>query len=83
MRPLGDGAVVVNLRTGECFELNQVGFEIWELLVGGTTEESICEKLVGRYPVGREVLAADVRNLLGEMIRRGLIEPAEPPVRGP
>jgi len=61
VRALGDGAVLVNLTTGACFELNRVGFEIWELLASGAKEESICETLAQRYAVDREVLVADVR----------------------
>ena len=30
-RPISDGAVVVNMTSGMCFELNRLGAEIWEL----------------------------------------------------
>jgi len=73
-RSLGDGAVLVDMRTGNCFELNGIGAEIWQLLAPGTTEATICAEMAQRYPVERAVLARDVRTLLQELARHGLVE---------
>lgn len=77
-RVLEDGAVLVNLATGACFELNRVGAQVWELLLPGSTESAICEALAERYSVTREVLAADVRRLLIELLQNRLLESSAP-----
>ena len=66
--------MLVDMTTGNCFELNQIGAEIWDLLSPGITEEAICTALAGRYSVERALLAGDVRTLLEELERHGLVE---------
>lgn len=73
-RALDDGAVLVDMTTGNCFELNRIGTEIWDLLAPGASEETICAALGGRYRVERTVLAQDVRRLLEELERHELVE---------
>jgi hypothetical protein len=75
-REINDGAVLVNMGSGACFELNRIGFEIWKLLGSGSTVAGICEALGGRYPIDREVLAADVRSLVEALAGAGLVEAA-------
>ena len=76
-REINDGAVLVNMGSGACFELNRIGFEIWKLLGPGTTVGGICKALGGRYSsVEREVLATDVRSLVEALATAGLVEVA-------
>ena len=77
-RDINDGAVLVNTGSGACFELNRIGFEIWKLLGPKMTMAGICEALAGRYAVGPEVLAADVRSLLDALVGAGLVEAVAP-----
>jgi hypothetical protein len=72
-REIEDGAVLVNMGSGACFELNRIGFEIWKLLGPGATVAGICAALGGRYSVGREVLAADVQVLAEALLGAGLV----------
>jgi hypothetical protein len=73
-REINDGAVLVNMGSGACFELNRVGFEIWKALGPGATVGAICEALGGRYPIDREVLVADVRSLAEALAGAGLVD---------
>jgi hypothetical protein len=73
-REIDDGAVLVNMASGACFELNRIGFEIWKALGPGATVDGICDALGGRYSVEREVLAADVRRLVDALVAAGLID---------
>ena len=77
-REVGDGAVLVNMSSGGCFELNRIGFEIWMVLQQKTTISDICEALAGRYPVPGEVLRSDVQDLLDSLVRAGLVEVSAP-----
>jgi hypothetical protein len=73
-RPLDGGAVLVNMSSGACFELNRIGSEIWELLASATTETTICEALARKYEVDRAVLETDVRGLVVSLVNAGLVE---------
>ena len=73
-REIADGAVLVNVNSGGCFELNRVGFEIWQLLQKKTTISEICEALAGRYPVARDTLATDARDLIQSLVHAGLVD---------
>jgi hypothetical protein len=75
-REIDDGAVLVNMGSGACFELNRIGFEIWKALGAGATVGGIWRRWAERYPVDREVLAADVRSLVEALAGAGLVEAA-------
>jgi hypothetical protein len=74
VREIDDGAVLVNMGSGACFELNRVGFEIWRALGPGATIAGICDALGGRYSVEREALAADVGSLVGALVAASLVD---------
>src|ERR1700690_1599435 len=46
-REINDGAVLVNMGSGACFELNRIGFEVWKALRPGATQDAICEARAG------------------------------------
>ena len=67
------GAMVVDLKSGRCWQLNAVGAEAWALLQEGTTLSNVVDALVSRYDVGRAQLAADVRQIVNDLTAQGLI----------
>jgi hypothetical protein len=73
-REVDDGAVLVDMSSGGCFELNRIGFEVWTVLRKRTTIAEICEALTGRYPVTDEVLTSDVSDLVDSLVHAGLVE---------
>jgi hypothetical protein len=75
-KPLGEGVVIVNMTSGRCWQLNRLGAEVWELLGQHCAVNEICDALVGVYPVSREVVSADVRALVADLVREGLVETA-------
>jgi hypothetical protein len=77
-REIDDGAVLVNMTSGGCFELNRIGSEIWKLLQEKRSLASICDSLSARYPVEPEVLASDVESLIESLVRAGLVEKSGP-----
>ena len=78
MQPIGDGALLVDMRSGVCFELNRTGAEVWELLASGGSVESICAALAGRYQLPAETIASDVRGIIEALKKQQLIEPSAP-----
>jgi hypothetical protein len=74
VRPLEDGAVLVDMSSGACFELNVVGFEVWKCLGQGQSVTEICATLAGRYNVDPDVIGADVRSLITSLVAAGLVQ---------
>lgn len=66
--------VVLSLRTGSYFGLNQAGSSIMQLLKDEPrTVESIVDGLQEKYSADRDLLQRDVVGFLGQMRRRNLI----------
>ncbi|HEX3694569.1 MAG TPA: PqqD family protein [Polyangia bacterium] len=74
--PMDAGVVLIDAATGECFELNRVGTEIWTALQGGTPPTQIAADLADRYGVPLAQVAADVDRLFEQMIARGILRVA-------
>jgi hypothetical protein len=75
MQPVDGGALLVDLRSGVCFELNRTGVEVWNLLGGGASIRSLCETLAARYDVPDETIAADVTSIVEALKRQELVHP--------
>lgn len=67
------GSVLVDVATGDCYELNAVGAEIWVRLARGEDEATIVPALSAEYGVSTEVAAGDVRTLITDLTRNGLL----------
>lgn len=69
---LGAELILLDPSTEEMFSLNDVGRLIWREL-GATTVETIAERVVEAFEVGHDVAVSDVRVLLDELLRAGLV----------
>jgi hypothetical protein len=71
-----DGAVLLSTRDEIYYGLNEVGAEIWTLLVGAPLSvELLCSALGARYPeVPQAELRVDVLELLADLAQAGLVE---------
>ena len=78
MRDIDEGLLLVNLRTGATWKLNQVGAEICRRLDGATDAASIAAELDRRYQVGSEKLRHDIDALLKELQQQGIVRSAAP-----
>ncbi len=74
VQPTESGAVLMDRVTGDCFELNGLGAEIWNLLAAGESSSEIATKLALRYDVPEMTVAADVQTLVTELVRHGLLD---------
>ena len=72
------GAVLMDQATGNCFELNHIGAEIWKLLSEGAATEAIAAQLSASYDVSQAVVAADVEALVLSLAQHGLIDSRRP-----
>src|SRR5215212_744598 len=71
---LGDGGVVVNLRTNRIFELNATGMRAWELMGEGHTRGEIERQLEEEFVVDTARVRAEFAMLIADLAREGLVD---------
>lgn len=71
---IGELAVLMDVESGEYFEVNAVGSQIWRLLEAPMTVNQLIERLLAEFDVEPEQCEADVRLWLGKMRDLGFIE---------
>ena len=74
-RPLDKGGVVLNVETGDYYELNASGRFLWEQVEAGLSRDSVVDALTQQYGIDRAAAEADVDDFLAELRRRRLLEP--------
>jgi hypothetical protein len=72
-RPLPKGALLVDMNTGSCFKLNQVGAEIWTMLVLPHALDDICRDVAKRYQRPIEEIGNEIRELVEHLTREQLV----------
>jgi len=75
-----DGAIVLDVRQGQIFNLNFVGSRILELLKTGSTESAIADQISREFDVSRDLTEKDVREFLRNLKKCHLVEEHEPGV---
>lgn len=71
---LSEGAVILDLKSGVYYGLDDVGTYIWGLIQEPRVMTDICAAVLAEYAVEPERCRSDLRQLLAEMIDRNLIE---------
>ena len=71
---LGSEQVMLNLRDGTYYGLDEVGAAIWNLLQRPIKVAEICDAIVEGYEVEAERCRRDVVRLLRELMEHGLVE---------
>ena len=69
-----DGAIVLDIRQGQMFNLNFVGSRILELLETGATESAIVDEISQKFEVSRDVAESDVREFIESLKQHHLLE---------
>lgn len=72
-----DGAIVLDIRQGQMFNLNFVGSRILELLETGATESAIVDEISQNFAVERDVAECDVREFVESLRQHHLLEDIE------
>lgn len=71
---LGDEVVILDLDRSSYVGLDGVGARIWKLLEDGATIADLLETIVEEYEVSEEQFAADLPQILDELMARGLVQ---------
>jgi len=72
-----DGAIVLDIRQGQMFNLNFVGSRILELLKSGSTESAIVDQITCEFGISRDLAEKDVREFLENLKKNHLVEEHE------
>ncbi len=73
VRELEGEAVLLDLASGRYFGLNATGRRILELVDGERSLEAICTALSAEFEVAPTELAIDLRELVADLEREGLL----------
>jgi hypothetical protein len=73
VRRVGEGGVLVDMRTNAIFELNDTGMRIWELVLDGLDLDGIAARLADEFDVSAEDGLAACRRLVNELRAAGLL----------
>jgi hypothetical protein len=71
---LAGEAVVLDLKRERYYGLNSLGTRIWGLIGEHGDVDRILETLVVEYDAPADVIAADLHDLLAQLVRDGLVE---------
>jgi len=70
---LGDGVVLVHLKTNRIFELSRTGGRMWDLLQTESDRERIEEQLLSEFDVSERDLTAEVDSLISDLADEDLV----------
>jgi hypothetical protein len=77
-RQLDDEAVLLDLKSGTYFALNDVGARTWALIVENGALSSVLEVLLQEYAAEREVVEGDLLDLGRQLVTRQLVNVQQP-----
>jgi hypothetical protein len=69
--------VILSLRGGDYFGVNDVGSRLWNALVAGKSVAEIAAEITGDYEVPADKLLDDLVALANELVGRGLLNVAQ------
>ena len=72
-RKMGDGMILLQLRTNRIFELNTTAARLWDLIVSSGDRDEIIETLVNEYEVEGGELEGEVDQLVDSLLEAELI----------
>lgn len=75
-KKIGDGGILLDLHSGDYYELDATALSIWKLIDGRTTARGMAERLARHYAAPPATVEKDVKRFLLELKKRGLIETA-------
>jgi len=73
-----DEMVLLNLVNGKYFTLDDVGADIWSLIVEKGDLEAVHQGLIQQYDVNPQNLEHDLLELAGRLVENELLQVAEP-----
>lgn len=73
---LNDELVLLNMESQQYFGLDDVGADIWQLLLEHKSTDLVATHLLAKYQVDEETARRDVEKLVNELLSAGLVRTA-------
>jgi hypothetical protein len=74
----GNTGILLNLVTGNYFEVDEIGFLIWKMIDGKTGTDHLVSRLVAIYDAPPSEIEKDTSRFIAELRKRKLIEVVNP-----
>lgn len=71
---MAEEAVVLNVKNGVYYGLDEIGARVWKLALSETTIEQVVDAITSEYDVGKEQCTKDMIEFFTNMEAYGLIE---------
>jgi Coenzyme PQQ synthesis protein D (PqqD) len=71
---LSGESVILNLKSGTYFGLNEVGSRIWQLIQEPKTVKDVCKSILEEYEVDAQTCETEVQALLVDLLAAQLVE---------
>ena len=68
-----DGLMMMDIDSGNYFDIDSVGGRIWALIETPASLDAICESLVVEYEVEEQVCRTETIGFIGELAEKGLV----------
>lgn len=72
-KEFGTESILLDLKSGDFFDVNDVGLMIWQQADGQRTVKEIIQTLTASFDASDDEMIADVREFLRELMNNGLI----------
>lgn len=72
-QPVGDEAILINLKSGAYYSLNDTGAMFWQLLNGQRTIADCARLIALDYEADLELIEADLLELAADLKKEGLL----------
>lgn len=73
---LANELVALDAEAGTCFGFNEVATRVWRSLAAPKSFDQLRDELLGAYDVSSEQCSRELRQLLDQMQKEGLVEAA-------
>jgi len=73
LKDVKDEAVILNIKTGDYFGLNEVGAILIRLLLEGKSISQVTDLITDEFDADIQTVESDCNELIGELLSRGII----------
>ena len=70
--------VILDLKSESYFGLDEVGTRVWQLLQENGDVQKVFDAMLEEFDVDADTLASDMKNLIDDLIEKGLISSDHP-----
>lgn len=71
---LGNETVILHIKTGSYYGLNEIGTRIWNLIQTPQSFSSVRNAILSEYDVAKPQLETDLETLFNDLLKKGLVE---------